>query len=727
MAGRQAIGGTFLFPAYFNETVAGQRIAGIGYLNDTTSGVASGAATMSGVATFTAAAVASGVMTAAGVATFSAVGPGGNSSGAMTAMGVSTLLAAGPFVPATSRGPSGLVIGIGIGIPYNLTRPAPPLPPARAGAALMDGAAAFSAAASPGPFRQVATSTYTPNNLSAVNNSIMTKKQHYTRDTVSALQLVFPGWYVSATTAGAGQERLPVSNLPIQAWIEYPSGTYTAVQFSASANGTLVAGTNLVSDILTLAIPNNAQFWTWTYLGAGGGRVPYTSLTGVLTTGEGSSLATSGVPTVPSSTPPNATNGQIYGPIAILAQTSIKSVIIFGDSRVAGVQDTSGAPDRGNTARALGPTMAYANLGVSGDWAATLCGGQLRMALLPYFTHSVIESGVNDIWNASSPAANTLAVTNRLTARMNIAGLAAVRTTLEPISSSTDGWTTVANQTPASPTDGRLTTYNDSIRALGVPYLDLSTGVSSALDSGIWNVGAGAAAWTPDGIHENSAGAIAMATYGSAWPTTVQNATPAVPSFNSNFTPTGASYSTGVFAGTKCLSGGTGTACLGVQPGAPPFTMEGWIKAASIPAANACPFGSGDFAYFLVSPSTGRLQVFCLGVNAVYAANICDGAFHHIAVTQTLTGVTLFVDGVAVGTGSGVPTKQVSQTGFALRVYSSSGSPFAGSIQEIVLWNYVRYTTTFTPPTSPYVGTEAGLQFLWHLNGNLIGINGPAL
>jgi len=44
---------------------------------------------------------------------------------------------------------------------------------------------------------------------------------------------------------------------------------------------------------------------------------------------------------------------------------------------------------------------------------------------------------------------------------------------------------------------------------------------------------------------------------------------------------------------------------------------------------------------------------------------------------------------------------------------------WTGSIDELSIWNYAKWTSTFTPPSGPYTGSEAGLVSLYHLDGYL--------
>jgi lysophospholipase L1-like esterase len=59
---------------------------------------------------------------------------------------------------------------------------------------------------------------------------------------------------------------------------------------------------------------------------------------------------------------------------------------------------------------------------------------------------------------------------------------------------------------------------------------------------------------------------------------------------------------------------------------------------------------------------------------------------------------------------------------FGVKAYCTTVGGFTGSavfgqeVDECAVWSYLKYTTTFTPPTSPYVGNETNLVALYHLD-----------
>lgn len=83
-------------------------------------------------------------------------------------------------------------------------------------------------------------------------------------------------------------------------------------------------------------------------------------------------------------------------------------------------------------------------------------------------------------------------------------------------------------------------------------------------------------------------------------------------------------------------------------------------------------------------------------VNIVTSATFNDGAWHHVVFTRTQTtgAMTLYVDGVSVGTATG--STQLLDSTATLNIARSTGATnyFAGSMDEIALYN-----TVLTPAT----------------------------
>jgi hypothetical protein len=194
--------------------------------------------------------------------------------------------------------------------------------------------------------------------------------------------------------------------------------------------------------------------------------------------------------------------------------------------------------------------------------------------------------------------------------------------------------------------------------------------------------------------------------------------------------------------------------------GATSFTLEWWMKASL--AENSSPgascgseagwitgnilldrdiYGPGDYGDWGISVTNGRIA---FGVsNASTGNTICgtravaNGAWHHVAVTRNQTSgqLRIFVDGVLDAEGSG-PTGDVSYRdgrptsnpkdriiaiGAEKHDISTSQYPsYSGWVDELRISNTIRYTSNFTPPTSPF-NTDANTAALYHFNEGPVG------
>ena len=101
---------------------------------------------------------------------------------------------------------------------------------------------------------------------------------------------------------------------------------------------------------------------------------------------------------------------------------------------------------------------------------------------------------------------------------------------------------------------------------------------------------------------------------------------------------------------------------------------------------------------------------------------ITNSAWHHLALVDNGSGTTtLYVDGVSGGTLSYSLQRLTGSTApFYVRTGCNGGScfSFSGSVDEVAVFNYAKYTGTFTPPSSAYTGSESGLLSLYHLDSS---------
>jgi lysophospholipase L1-like esterase len=365
---------------------------------------------------------------------------------------------------------------------------------------------------------QVATRCNIPNSLNAAKQEFMWRRWHIARDAITSLQIIIPNWYVNAGSAGI--EAPPGANLTTTAAIEYPVGTFTQVKFSGSATGTVINGQSLVSDAVTVSIPNGATFYTRVWGRCSSGIV-YTNYTGAFNnasvpgTSSGDFFGYDGTGLVPDVTMGGTiTNGPGYvGTVmpsvcGIIAQTTKPSVFLLGDSRQQGyfdVHDASG--DLGELTRAVGAQHAYINAGVSADRASYLAvNSSRRRFLAKYCSHAIVQHGVNDFNTGGATAAQLL--TDRQTIFSLLPSNNIYETTIWPITTSSDTWATVGNQTVAS-WEAQRQTFNTAVKAGTAQtsgYVDVNLALESSPGSGKIKTDGTASKYTPDGVHASAAG-----------------------------------------------------------------------------------------------------------------------------------------------------------------------------------------------------------------------------
>jgi lysophospholipase L1-like esterase len=341
---------------------------------------------------------------------------------------------------------------------------------------------------------------------------IYSRNVHFARDTITALKLVFPAWYVNPTSS-SGSEGGSGSASTFSASIEYPVGVFTQVTFGGSAYGVAASGATLVSDFVAVNIPDGARFWTRNYQqspggiyfgsrvsdGTGENRFSATSF------GDFTMTASSGVNTVSA----GSSAGTSTGPCAILGMTNKKTVAIYGDSIAAYVGDKGDAAVLQNyIERAIGGKYAYMNLAQTEDRAFYFVASHSRrVPLADYCSHVIVEYGINDIWANGRTAAQLSTDIDTIISYFPSKPVA-VCTLLPYASSSTDGYTTVAGQTISS--FEAIRSVVNAQRRNGIngatAIFDGERAVESGYQSGTWNVITGAtspatANFTVDGLH----------------------------------------------------------------------------------------------------------------------------------------------------------------------------------------------------------------------------------
>ncbi|WP_189464899.1 SGNH/GDSL hydrolase family protein, partial [Mesorhizobium sp. M2D.F.Ca.ET.223.01.1.1] len=320
--------------------------------------------------------------------------------------------------------------------------------------------------------------------------------------------------------------------------VEYQDETFTQVKFSGSASAVIASGSSLLSDAVSVSIPNGASFWVRTFVNAVTAIVFCEGNTGFARRdlGNGEAYEYSASTTTDKTmggtvNDVGAASSPIYVPTAIIAQTRKPSVLIIGDSRDWGFTDTlDSSGDLGDIARSIGPAYGYINAGCAGDtFSALIAAGTKRQALKQYVSHVIVGDAINALRSGGSGQNKTSAtVLGELQTVLGMFSDKRCYTTTcgGPNPTSTDNFATTANQT-VNANSAQITAYNDAIRASvanSLGFFEIADQVESARNSGKWWVTGGANATTSDGLHSTQAGYLRIKNSGAVDPSRITRA-----------------------------------------------------------------------------------------------------------------------------------------------------------------------------------------------------------
>jgi lysophospholipase L1-like esterase len=200
----------------------------------------------------------------------------------------------------------------------------------------------------------------------------------------------------------------------------------------------------------------------------------------------------------------------LWLPCLIMGQTSKPTVVIIGDSRTYSSGDTISSDKPGGDAGYVRPLLyqkAFLDFSRGGTetshYNAAATTKRRSISNSVNFTHLFNGLGVNNIYNSSMSSATLLAAQQQIKVDWGNKPMAIV--TLDPYTTSSDGFATVANQTLVNSTQNtQRVAYNTAVRASPVWALavfDVAGITESSLNSGKWN-----ASYTTDGLHANHLG-----------------------------------------------------------------------------------------------------------------------------------------------------------------------------------------------------------------------------
>lgn len=348
---------------------------------------------------------------------------------------------------------------------------------------------------------QVATRCRTSNSLLATDGSPMNARTtHTAMDDIENPKIVIPNWYGSETNGGRTVDVLKVS-------IEYPVGVFTSATFNGLTVGTIDDGDNAITDEIPIKIPKGSIFFTRIYIESSDGSLIWNSRFMPISTdgfefGSGVTDKTMGGDIAYSV-------GSNFSPVAIIAKTRKPSFALLGDSRVEGTKE---GPEnvstidgyKGDFEPIISQKFASINMGLGGESSSKFINNSAkRIALAQYCSHVIINYGINDL---SSGVTGSAVITAIETIVGYFPNKKVYYSTMQPVTTSTDGWVTAENQTVSAWENHRLT-VNNAIRRgeIGniIAYFDFAEDSETFINSGIW-----IPYLTIDGVHAGKMGII---------------------------------------------------------------------------------------------------------------------------------------------------------------------------------------------------------------------------
>lgn len=339
---------------------------------------------------------------------------------------------------------------------------------------------------------------------------------------ISNLRLTYVYWYLSSVFVPTDITGTPTIDWRI--WLEYPRGTFTQVLFTGAAPCTLsTTSRQVTSDAVPITIPANTRFWVHTLHASAASRVPVCALpasSGILGTNDGYYTAPDNA--TPVSTPSPAAGASTLGPSLItgdVASANAKAELIIGDSIAHGQLDATSTGGRGGSgwvARLMDKLSAsYVKIARPTSYLshhATVCAGNAQMiaflnVVKPAVTGVLSQGGINDIANARSQA-QILADCTSLLGTLSGNGRLLRQSTITTRVDTTDGYTSVANQTQK--TDGNMAAWsaiNDAIRATASGSRTIIDAANACANTPGGTVFRYPPVMTTDGTHVTSEGA----------------------------------------------------------------------------------------------------------------------------------------------------------------------------------------------------------------------------
>jgi hypothetical protein len=307
------------------------------------------------------------------------------------------------------------------------------------------------------------------------------------------IQLVFGNF-----TPQKGAYEAPGPNpLNLKVELEYPEGKSMPLRFGGRGYVKLAGGALVTTDPLDVALPKGARYIVSTTVTVD--EPPFKWPQNLLTsipTGDVNVVGTDVATMSADITRPELRNQHRfgYGPYNIIGRPDRPSVsvIVLGDSVVAGQGAEDDYGDRAFVERALNVQVAWCNLAVPGASMNSFLGQSgLEQSMINHrFTHAISCLGWGDVRGGNVPRIQGHFL--ELWTMLSKMGCKVFQTTITPFTKSTDKWTTTEGQTPADPNFLPGSTYqhvNAWLRTVPAPLtgvFDPAALLETSIDSGIW-------------------------------------------------------------------------------------------------------------------------------------------------------------------------------------------------------------------------------------------------
>ena len=151
------------------------------------------------------------------------------------------------------------------------------------------------------------------------------------------------------------------------------------------------------------------------------------------------------------------------------------------------------------------------------------------------------------------------------------------------------------------------------------------------------------------------------------------------------------------------------------------FTIEFWFRPSQLDSTDIIwdqrPNGNQGLQPTIYTQN-GQLFYYTNSGNRITGSNLATNTWYHIAVSRSGTSTRMFLNGTQAGSTYSDSNNYVSSSA---GVWIGADQYFGGNnsvghIDEVRISNSARYTTTFTPSTTPFVN-DANTILLIHANG----------